>query len=63
MLTVVTACCVLHTLCEVHGAGFNEDWMCKDDEVKNAAANLHPSNVSSITTTENIHVALCRYFA
>ena len=52
MPMLVTACCVLHNLCEVHGDGFNEYWMCEDDEV-----------VSAITTAENIWIALCRYFA
>ena len=54
MPTLVTACCVLHNLCEVHGDVFNEDWMCEDDEIENTAPNPHPSNVSAITTAENI---------
>ena len=27
MPTYVTACCVLHNVCEVHHDGFNEDWL------------------------------------
>ena len=63
MPTLVTACCVLHNLCEVRGDGFNEDWMCEDDEVENTAPNPHVSNGSAITTAQNIWIALCRYFA
>jgi len=24
---VVTACCVLHNFCEIHGDSFDEDWL------------------------------------
>jgi len=29
---IVTACCVLHNCCEVHGDSFNEDWLQQDDD-------------------------------
>ena len=35
--------------------------MCKDGEVESTALNPHVSNVSAITTAENIWIALCRY--
>ena len=63
MPTLVTACCILHNLCEVHSDGFNEDWMCEEDEIDNTASNPHPSNASTVTSAENIRAALCRYFA
>ena len=31
MSTVVTSCCILHNLCEVHKDGFDEQWL--DEEV------------------------------
>ena len=61
--TLVTSCCILHNLCEVHSDGFNDDWMCEDDEIDNTAPNPHPPNVLTITSAENIRTALCRYFA
>ena len=24
---LVTACCILHNICEVHGEDFNDDWL------------------------------------
>ena len=27
MIDVVTACCTLHNICEVHNEAFNEDWL------------------------------------
>ena len=29
--TLITACCVLHNLCEVCGDSFNEDWLPEED--------------------------------
>ena len=63
MPRLVTACCTLHVLCEVHGDGFNEDWMCEDGEVDNNAVSPHSSNAATIASAENICSALCRYFA
>ena len=28
---VVAACCVLHNVCEIHGDGFNDEWMVDTD--------------------------------
>ena len=25
--TVITACCILHNLCEIHGESFNDAWL------------------------------------
>ena len=63
MSTLVTTCCILHNLCEVHSDGFDEDWMCEDDEIDNMTPNPHPLNALTITSAQNIRTALCRYFA
>ena len=36
--TLVTACCVLHNLCEVHGDSFNNDWLTEEDADESTTA-------------------------
>ena len=31
---VVTACCILHNMCEIHGETFDETWMQAEDTSK-----------------------------
>lgn len=57
--TIVNACCVLHNLCEVHGDGFDDDWLQEEEEVPTGpSSSALPSN----TRCSEIRNALCDYF-
>ena len=61
MSTLVTACCVLHNICEIHQDNFDQQWI--DDEVIGQAGNI-PSNATTIpssSTAISIRNALCDY--
>ena len=58
---LVTACCILHNLCEIHQDSFDEQWL--DEEVQ---ASAHPMSTSaaiipSSSTGTVIRDALCDY--
>jgi hypothetical protein len=59
MPTVVSACCVLHNLCEVHHDDFNDEWMPAEDEPTSVG-----NSTSTVTTTnaETIRKALSTFF-
>ena len=60
--TIVNACCVLHNLCEVHGDGFDDDWLSEEEEVP-AGPSSSASTASLQSATCNvIRDALCDYF-
>ena len=44
---VVTACCILHNVCEVHGDTFNEAWL--DPTVENSTSS-QPTSYPLVTT-------------
>lgn len=57
---LVSACCVLHNVCEIHGDQFNEEWMDgvgTNDQVSDWASSPHVEEDSS-----NIRNALMTYF-
>ena len=48
MPTLVSACCILHNLCEVHGNDFDDDWSCEDEtpaDVANATITVYFRNL------------------
>ena len=61
--TYVTACCVLHNICEQYNDSFNEDWLVMDHE---AVTSEQTSVLAPITTSTSsgtrIHETLCNYF-
>ena len=59
--TIVTTCCVLHNLCEVHGDGFDDDWMCAE-EVASHSTHSSSTTIGTNTTAENIRHVLCQHF-
>lgn len=62
--TLVTACCVLHNLCEVHGDGFDEEWLFPvDEQVPRLNSTSTGTAGGSNTTAGNIRRAFCRYFS
>ena len=48
---VVTACCVLHNFCEIHGDSFNEEWLQDNNLVDSVESDIprddHHNNSSS----------------
>ena len=57
---LITACCTLHNICEVHGDSFNEDWL----EGVEVTSEVEVNDVSA-TQSENgdsIRRALISYF-
>ena len=57
MTTFVTACCIVHNVCEVHQDNFEDQWL--DEEVQGSCSTLAPaSNISSSATA----VAICHPF-
>ena len=65
MPTLVSACCILHNLCEVHGDGFDDDWLCEEEATAGAtnAASATTPFTSVSATAESIRKALCDFFA
>ena len=46
--TVITVCCILHNVCEVHGDSFNESWMEEHFDVLE-----QPPSAGTITVTSD----------
>ena len=60
MPTLVTACCVLHNICEIHQDSFDHQWL--DDEVTQASnMSRSASTIPSSSTAISIQNALCDY--
>ena len=60
---LVAACCVLHNMCEIHGDGFDQEWM----EGISTSESTHMSSSSTTSQSETsavqIRKALVSYFA
>ena len=63
--TYITACCVLHNLCELHGDSCEEDWIVPDTvntlPGSSNAFNTLPT-AAATQTSIRIREALCDYF-
>ena len=60
MSTLVTACCVLHNICEVHHDTFDQQWF--DEEVRQASnMTRNASTIPSSSTAASIRNVLCDY--
>ena len=60
MTTFVTACCILHNICEVHQDSFDDQWL--DEEVQESCTTSSTaSNIPSSATAIAIRNALCDY--
>ena len=60
--TLVTACCVLHNLCEVHGDSFNNNWLTDVDADESTTAKTATAVQAPAATAVAIRNALCDYF-
>ena len=61
MTTPVTACCVLHNICEIHQDSFDQQWL--DDEMRlvSSMSSRGASTIPSNSTALSIQNALCDY--
>ena len=57
--TIISACCVLHNICEVHKEQFDETWM--EELASGVNASSPTQNTSTNTNAESIRTALCNY--
>ena len=63
MPTLVSACCILHNQCEVHGDDFDDDWLCEEEATNVADATNAATNATGVSATaEAIRRALCDFF-
>ena len=60
--TLITACCVLHNLCEVHGDSFNDDWLPEEDRDEPATSQTATAVQAPSAGAVAIRNALCDYF-
>ena len=62
MPTVISACCVLHNICEVHRDHFNREWL-QDiaAEPSQPTALLMPIAIANVSSATAIREALCDY--
>ena len=58
--TVISACCILHNLYEVHGESFNDAWLLEESEYEQPTAPSIPST-SSAGNADDIRNALVDY--
>ena len=38
--TVITACCILHNICEIHGEYFNDSWFADNTEYEQPSSSM-----------------------
>ena len=57
--TIISACCVLHNICEVHKEQFDETWLEELESGPTAPGSIHSSGGN--TSAESIRTALCNY--
>ena len=60
--TMVTACCILHNLCEIHGDLFEDEWALVDTTVGGSCHNAGTSVIQTQMPAVRIRNALCDYF-
>jgi len=59
--TVITACCILHNICEAHGNWFNEKWIEERDLLEQPPSAGTTAVTSDAATT--IHNSLVEYYS
>ena len=61
MPTLVTACCILHNLCEIHGDSFDDNWL-EADPLADVSSATSTTTVPPGSAAVAIRQALCGYF-
>ena len=59
--TLVTACCILHNLCELYGDACEEEWT-THDALEDAPPSSSTNSTVATTSASRIREALCDYF-
>ena len=59
--TVITACCILHNVCEVHGDRFNKSWMEEHSDALEQPPSAETTAVTSDAATA-IQNSLVQYY-
>ena len=59
---VITACCILHNMCEVHGDSFNDLWL-EDVDVYTQPEASSPGGTTASPTAIAIREALVKYYS
>ena len=59
--TVISACCILHNLCEIHGEYFNDMWLSNASEYEQPISSLPSTSSSSINAPQSTRNILMRY--
>ena len=61
---LVAACCTLHNICEVHGDGFNDEWMdgIAEQTTQDSTASRTTTTLNSTGDSESIRETLMAYF-
>ena len=60
--TVITACCILHNVCEIHGDHFNESWI---EEQSDTSEQPPSAGTTAITSNAAIIIrnSLVQYYS
>ena len=58
--TVISTCCILRNVCEVHGESFNDAWLLEENEYEQPTAPCLPS-ISSTGNAEDVQNVLVEY--
>ena len=60
---IITACCVLHNICEVHGDTFNEEWL--QDDLSTDTDDTHATTTTTSSSHEGVAIrdTLVQYFS
>ena len=59
--TVISACCILHNLCAIHGEYFNDMWLSNASEYEQPISSLPSTSSSSINAPQSTQNILMRY--
>ena len=59
---VILACCILHSLCEVHGEVFNEVWLQNDSEYQQPTSPSLSTTSMGHSLAQDIRNTLMQYF-
>ena len=60
---LVTACCILHNVCEVHGEAFNEEWMDGVERQIDGCTSGSPTTTLAQESAVNIRKAFMTHFS
>ena len=59
---IVSACCTLHNICEVHGDGFNDEWIDGTEQTQQDPSVTNSTAATTNSTGESIREVLMDYF-